>query len=127
MDELLKNIDMGALRKMNDASEAASRQRSNPKAPIREQVTARLALAYSGTAMQAFTKALQGPGFQSAPLLTPPTANGMTETIQKLHDIVMKHQAPSEAEYKQACRSGHLCSVTRICNLKYLPDRCQIC
>lgn len=106
MDELLKNVDLAKLRQMSQASEAASRQiHNNPRAPIREQVKNRLALARAGTALQAMSKAmLDGPAeARSAPLMSPPIANGMTATVEKILGTLMKHQSPSESEYQQVC------------------------
>lgn len=106
MDELLKSldgVDMGALKKLNDATKAASQRRAanGGKEPIRDQVTARLGLAYMGTAMQAIGRALTGPTMPSASLSTPPIATGLTITMQRIHDVIMKHQSPSESEYKE--------------------------
>ncbi|KII92290.1 hypothetical protein PLICRDRAFT_467216 [Plicaturopsis crispa FD-325 SS-3] len=93
---------------------AARRAPPSGKEPIRDQVHARLALATLGTEMAAITSALSGI-FPSAPLLNPPIATGMVDTVEKIHGTLMKHGAISQAEMKEmsACfeRLRHLLRV----------------
>ncbi|OBZ75782.1 hypothetical protein A0H81_04992 [Grifola frondosa] len=68
---------------------------------VRAQVEARLASARIGTVMQSVTLSMLGNTFTSAPLQSPPIATGMTETMKKLKEIVLKRGAVSQAEFTQ--------------------------
>lgn len=117
MDDILKGldgIDMGLLKKLNDATKAASRRGAarSSKEPIRDQVTARLGPADMGTVMQAMGRALTGAPMASAPLVTPPITTGLTVTMKKIHEVIMKHQFPSRSERQITSPSLRLWKMT---------------
>ncbi|KAG6371699.1 hypothetical protein JVT61DRAFT_9040 [Boletus reticuloceps] len=72
-----------------------------PKETVREQVRARLSLAVGGTIMQSISASLSKGTLKSAPLLDPPIATGLTESVNKIYDIVLKHGPVSREEWGQ--------------------------
>ena len=68
---------------------------------MREQVLARLGLSVVGSVMQTIGNTLSKDQMQSAPLLDPPIATGLAESVNKIYDIIMKHGPVSRDEWKQ--------------------------
>ena len=60
-----------------------------------------MSAAEAGNRLQSITATLFGDGFNAAPLRAPPIATGMTESVGKLKEILMKKSAVSQDEYQQ--------------------------